>query len=418
LLFYVFILPFFTGIFIFNGISFSFEYKHFSVPGFKTLKFAIVRAGEFYIGSSNQKPKSNSKSVKDDDLDFLDAPGDNASDDLDFLDDPGDNASDAGVNSSTDDLDFLDGPSSESSEASDDSGFNDEDSEPDEVYKKVSVSYDFMVSAHEVTQGLYKHIMKTNPSSFAWYRDDYPVEQVSWLNCIEFCNSLSDLCGLEKCYDMLTLKCDFSKNGFRLPSEAEWEYMSRKESSKVFFFGNTPENISEYANIGGKKENSPQSTGLLKANSKGIYDVYGNVWEWCYDVYDERRPESSVNPVCDYDSVFQAPDKNETAALDDDLDFLDEHIFNNNIENQPVLDKTEKSEEKGRTRPGSDEKSLPGLTKNEIISEKYLRVIKGGGWGSSYYDCRSANKGRGHPDGHFSDVGFRIVRTITNSNDN
>ena len=79
----------------------------------------------------------------------------------------------------------------------------------------------FEMSAYEITQGQYEAVMGENPSSFRGA--NHPVEQVSWYDAVKFCNKLSELSGLEKCYDESTWECDFSKNGFRLPTEAEWE---------------------------------------------------------------------------------------------------------------------------------------------------------------------------------------------------
>ena len=79
----------------------------------------------------------------------------------------------------------------------------------------------FEMSLHEITQGQYKAIAGSNPSELSG-NDDLPVEQVSWYDAAKFCNKLSDTSGLERYYDDSTWVCDFSVNGFRLPTEAEW----------------------------------------------------------------------------------------------------------------------------------------------------------------------------------------------------
>ena len=94
----------------------------------------------------------------------------------------------------------------------------------DKTPVKVYIS-SFKMSSTEITQGLYKEIMGKNPSEFA-VNDNYPVDSVTWFNAIEFCNKLSERDGLEKCYliNEKEVKCNFIANGYRLPTEAEWEF--------------------------------------------------------------------------------------------------------------------------------------------------------------------------------------------------
>lgn len=341
------------------------------IPGYKKLTFSVLKSGTFNIGSSNQTGSSDSE-----DLDF-----DNEElDDLDFLEE-----------------DKIEGETKKLVN-------EDEDSEEDEVFRSITLNYTFLASVNEVSQGFYKFIMKNNPSCFFWSGDDHPVEQVSWLDCLIFCNKLSELCGYDKCYNLKNLKCDFSKNGFRLPTESEWEYISRGQRNTIFFFGNQKDDLNKYANTSFNNLNKTMCTGSLKANQNGIFDVYGNVWEWCYDVYDSRRPLNVLNHVTDYDTNFSSDNEEKSKnEVDDDLDFLEEES-----------DELDKSEEQISEISESVQEKKENKSIDEILSEKYMRIIKGGGWGSSYYDCRSANRGKGHPSGHYSDVGFRIVRTVSN----
>jgi len=97
----------------------------------------------------------------------------------------------------------------------------------------------FEMSIYEITQGQYKSVMGTNPANSYGVGDTYPVYYVSWYDAMEFCNKLSDTEGLERCYNESTWACDFGKNGYRLPTEAEWEYACRAGTETMFYTGNT-----------------------------------------------------------------------------------------------------------------------------------------------------------------------------------
>ncbi len=140
----------------------------------------------------------------------------------------------------------------------------------------------FYLDKFPVTQDLYQKIMgeETNPSHFKG--GDRPVENVSWLDAAKFCNRLSDKVGLKRVYtiDGKDVTPDWEANGFRLPTEAEWEYACRA--------GTTGERYGEIDQIAWYKNNSNGSTqgvGKKEPNPWGLYDMLGNVWEWCWDWY-------------------------------------------------------------------------------------------------------------------------------------
>ena len=91
----------------------------------------------------------------------------------------------------------------------------------------------FDMSIYEITQGNYKALIGSNPSYFSG-SDDLPVEKVSWEDAVIFCNKLSEQAGYEKCYNENSWACDFSKNGYRLPTEAEWEYACKAGTETKF----------------------------------------------------------------------------------------------------------------------------------------------------------------------------------------
>jgi sulfatase modifying factor 1 len=154
----------------------------------------------------------------------------------------------------------------------------------------------FLMDARLVTQDLFQKIMGTNPSR--WKGGTNPVEQLRWSEAAKFCNKRSEAEGLQPCYDLNTLKCNFDANGYRLPTEAEWEYACRAGTTTAWFFGDNPAKLGDYAwfekNAGGKT----RPVGQKRPNPWGLYDMAGNVWEWCNDFYkvDYYAESSRENP--------------------------------------------------------------------------------------------------------------------------
>lgn len=168
-----------------------------------------------------------------------------------------------------------------------------------------AVNFDvpFLCSAREVTQSQYTRVMGTNPAHFASPREgdaksdsalDRPVEQVSWLDAVSFCNQLSKQENLRPCYAIRgAIAVPVEGDGYRLPTEAEWEYVCRAGSEGEFSPAN-PVAFSEIAWHLANSDGSTQPVGTRKPNAFGLHDVHGNVLEWCNDWYDPAAYRNSA----------------------------------------------------------------------------------------------------------------------------
>ena len=195
--------------------------------------------------------------------------------------------------------------------------------------RQVIFTNGFFMGRYEITQALYEEVMGVNPSfNNVGNTADFPVERVSWYNAVEFCNKLSVLKGLEPAYIIdkenpdpnNTLNDPFDPkwtvtlipeaDGYRLPTEAQWEYACRAGTTTLF---NTGDNIkTNQANYNGNPFIQGEPPGLNRGgsiavgsfapNNWGLYDMHGNVWEWCWDFINDGGDNyyfSAPNPDTD-----------------------------------------------------------------------------------------------------------------------
>ena len=146
---------------------------------------------------------------------------------------------------------------------------------------RVKIGYDFYMGKHEVTVGEYQECVleqKCRPPLKNSYfekmcqKDDCPVINVSWDDAHDYAEWFSNKTGKK----------------FRLPSEAEWEYAARAGTTTAYSFGNTAENLFDYAWFGQINGFTTKAVKLKKPNPWGLYDIHGGVWEWCEDSYTDN----------------------------------------------------------------------------------------------------------------------------------
>ncbi|MDD4868913.1 MAG: formylglycine-generating enzyme family protein [Kiritimatiellae bacterium] len=207
----------------------------------------------------------------------------------------------------------------------------------------------FLIDRLEVTQEQFQILMGKNPSRFKAAKN--PVEQLSWGEAALYCNARSRSEGFRPCYDETSGACDFIANGYRLPTEAEWEYACRAGTSSDYSFKSAAR-IKDYAWFAENSSKTAHPVGQKLPNPWGLYDMHGNVMEWCNDVYEKNY-------------YAQAPSKNPHG---------------------PVESQTSKF------------------------------VLRGGCWNNRAQNCRSASRvgespGQADACTMHPDIGFRCVRS-------
>jgi formylglycine-generating enzyme required for sulfatase activity len=181
----------------------------------------------------------------------------------------------------------------------------------DEAEHKVTLT-GFYMGKYPVTQEQYQAVMRTNPSGFTTAvtgedKNRLPVEQVTWYDAVEFCNKLSQLEGLTPAYTIsgrtpatgypitsATVTANLSNNGYRLPTEAQWEYACRAGIEDAYYTGDEIDDDASWYNA--NSENTTHEVGQKDANEWGLFDMHGNVWEWCWDWFGNYSGDQT-NPI-------------------------------------------------------------------------------------------------------------------------
>jgi len=176
----------------------------------------------------------------------------------------------------------------------------------------------FFMSKYPVTQELYQVVMGNNPSYFhggsgrepatGEIQGKRPVETVTWFDAIEFCNKLSEMEGLTPVYTITwrtpatgypitnaSVTANWENNGYRLPTEAQWEYACRAGTETRWHFGDNGNELDNYAWVQFNSNGRTHQVGLKLPNTYGLYDMHGNVWEWCWDLYTESYNNAGGN---------------------------------------------------------------------------------------------------------------------------
>ena len=161
---------------------------------------------------------------------------------------------------------------------------------------------DFLIAKHQLTFKEYDAFCKATGRDLAsdegWGRGKRPVIYVSWFDAIDYCNWRSQQEGLREVYQIKPQQVspNWQANGYRLPTEAEWEYAARggQQSQGFEYAGsNNPDEVAWYY---GNSGNKTHPVGEKKANELGLYDLSGNVWEWCWDWYDDYPSKAMEDP--------------------------------------------------------------------------------------------------------------------------
>jgi formylglycine-generating enzyme required for sulfatase activity len=171
----------------------------------------------------------------------------------------------------------------------------------------------FLIDRYLVTHDQFVKAQLPDPSH--WQENPKtPVERVRWRDAKAYCNERSRLEGLTPSYNEKTTEwdCDYAANGYRLPTEAEWEYAARAGSETPYDFGG-PDQLKQYAWFADNAEQKTHPVGQKKPNAWGLYDMYGNVSQWCEDVFSptyykespEKDPTGPRDPGHDVKRVMR-----------------------------------------------------------------------------------------------------------------
>jgi formylglycine-generating enzyme required for sulfatase activity len=181
---------------------------------------------------------------------------------------------------------------------------------------EVRISRSFYLGKFEVTQRQYEVVTGRSPIRDGKLNDvpldDLPVERIFWLDAVKFCNRLSEMEGRKPFYEIDGANVrvpDWGGPGYRLPTEAEWEYACRARTATRYSFGDDAKALDQYAWYFDNSNDVRHPVGQKKPNGFGLHDMHGNVWEWCWDWYevnyytrseasDPRGPTAGTSRVC------------------------------------------------------------------------------------------------------------------------
>jgi formylglycine-generating enzyme required for sulfatase activity len=166
--------------------------------------------------------------------------------------------------------------------------------DPDEAPVHLVYLNLFYIGKYEVSQKEYAEITRKNLIFFKG--DDFPVENISWYDAIEYCNQLSVKEGLQPAYqgEEENITCNFKASGYRLPTEAEWGYAAYGKDKTKYAGSDDAETVAWYNN---NSYGMSHIVGTKAANSLGLFDMSGNVSEWCWDLYGTYSNENQNNPT-------------------------------------------------------------------------------------------------------------------------
>jgi eukaryotic-like serine/threonine-protein kinase len=169
--------------------------------------------------------------------------------------------------------------------------------EDTEMLHEVEITSDFLLSKTPITQSMWSAVWGEAPP--AQGEEHIPVEKASWYDAIGFCNALSVSLSLPVCYRIENegILWDREADGFRLPTEAEWEYACRANSRSKYYLGDTEEHLSSSAWYHANCHRGPMPVAQKQPNGWGLCDMLGNVWEWCWDWFAPYSREDELNPI-------------------------------------------------------------------------------------------------------------------------
>ncbi len=177
---------------------------------------------------------------------------------------------------------------------------DEEDRRENEKQHWVELTQPYVMMETEVTQGQYQAVMGENPSGLTGGPEavQWPVENVTWFDAVKYANRLSQAEGIEECYRIVGTEVSWEKKqrckGYRLPTEAEWEYAARAGQKTVYAGSGKADEVGWYS---GNSKGQTHPVKQKNANDWKLYDLSGNVWEWVWDWYGDYQEKEQRDPV-------------------------------------------------------------------------------------------------------------------------